>query len=230
MLVFYCWKLEGQKKKGFVSIVSFVDKVASPFSASYVELFGSDDWWEDVVSALSQNRFILSECCITHTHTHTSSETLILHRGRIGNTSCQITCAGLCSPANMCSVSLQISFVVSSFFFFIDWVQLGTLTCTLQMEREWLCVLKMWGTNLKLWMCAELVEDLHMIKVVSAPFCQNITWHCLPVFSVCVCVRVCFKSPCVTPLSVCGRNRSCARLASIPLPALQLQHKVREDY
>lgn len=66
--------LKMRKKKGSLSIVSFVDKVNSPFAPN-VELFGSDVWWEDVVSALSQNRFI---CLNVASHTP-SSEMLILH-------------------------------------------------------------------------------------------------------------------------------------------------------
>lgn len=47
------------------------------------------------------------------------------------------------------------------------------------------------------------VEDLHKIKVVSAPVCQNIIWNCLHVFNVSVSVCVCvFKSSRVKPLTV----------------------------
>lgn len=67
------------------------------------------------MSALSQNRFICLNVA-SQTHKHTPfSEALIITQGRIGNTSCQLTCTGLHSHANVCSLLLLLSFVVSSF-------------------------------------------------------------------------------------------------------------------
>lgn len=96
--------VQNKKKKGSLSIVSFVDKVNLPFAPN-VELSGSDVGWENVLSALSQNRFI----CL-----NVSSHTLLwdanIAQDRVGNTSCQMTCTGVHSHAYLCSHFLQISF------------------------------------------------------------------------------------------------------------------------
>lgn len=203
-----------------MSIVSFVDKVNSPFAPN-VELFVL---MSGKMLCLPCLKIDLSVWMLHHTYTHT--HTLVwdynIAQDRIGNRSFQITCTGVHSHANLWSLLLQISFSVFEnytlwcpvfvlFVLFCFSISLGAImnTIYLQIPNQAGMIdtfLNGWKWTWKLWCVEDVwkpVEDLHKIKVVSAPVCQNIIWNCLHVFNVSVCVCVCLNLPVSNHLLYC---------------------------